>query len=77
MSTSVWVAFELVMCDIPKIYQYFSNFMHIVVGPISVSKFKQFNKYRRIDKYHYTDKYCESCSTESLNAHVHVLLLYT
>ena len=46
MSTSVWVAFELVMCDIPKIYQYFSNFMHIVVGPISVSKFKQFNKYR-------------------------------
>ena len=43
MSTSVWVAFELVMCNIPK---YFGNFMHIVVGPISVSKFKQFNKYR-------------------------------
>ena len=55
----------IVMCDIPKIYGYFSNFMHIVVRPISVSKFKQFNKYRRIDKYHYTDKYCESRSTES------------
>ena len=77
MSTSVWVAFELVMCHTPKINQYFGNFMHILVGPILVSKFKQFNKYHRIDKYRYTDKYCESRSAESLNAHVHILLLYT
>ena len=46
--------------------------MHIVVGPISVSKFKQFNKYcpidkyHRIDKYRFTNKYCESRSAESL-----------
>ena len=33
----------VVMCNIPKIYQHFNNFMYIVVGSISISKFKIVN----------------------------------
>ena len=33
----------LVMCNIPKIYRHFNNFMYTVISSISISKFKHVN----------------------------------